>query len=93
MYDAAIFWDWISFAVRWLHVITAMAWIGSSFYFIALDLGLNRNFGASWPMRYGRGWAISRHIAWVTFHSFLHLGLSLCLFFAPRLGKQKRNRS
>jgi uncharacterized membrane protein len=25
--------------VRWLHVITAIAWIGSSFYFIALDLG------------------------------------------------------
>ena len=40
MYDLAIFWDWIGFAVRWLHVITAIAWIGSSFYFIALDLGL-----------------------------------------------------
>jgi len=26
--------------VRWLHVITAMAWIGASFYFIALDLML-----------------------------------------------------
>ena len=32
--------DWIEFAVRWVHVITAIAWIGSSFYFIALDLGL-----------------------------------------------------
>ena len=40
MYDAAIIWDWIGFAVRWLHVITGIAWIGSSFYFIALDLGL-----------------------------------------------------
>jgi len=29
--------------VRWLHVITAVAWIGSSFYFIALDLGLHRD--------------------------------------------------
>ncbi|SHH57465.1 urate hydroxylase PuuD [Marivita hallyeonensis] len=38
MYDFAILWDWIAFAVRWLHVITAMAWIGASFYFIALDL-------------------------------------------------------
>jgi uncharacterized membrane protein len=28
--------------VRWLHVITAIAWIGSSFYFIALDLGLRK---------------------------------------------------
>lgn len=42
MYDFAIFWDWFGFAVRWLHVITAMAWIGSSFYFIALDLGLKK---------------------------------------------------
>lgn len=40
MYDAAIIWDWIGFSVRWLHVITAMAWIGASFYFIALDLML-----------------------------------------------------
>ena len=32
--------DWLEFAVRWTHVITAIAWIGSSFYFIALDLGL-----------------------------------------------------
>ncbi|MFD0915592.1 urate hydroxylase PuuD [Pseudahrensia aquimaris] len=35
-------WDWLSFAVRWLHVITGIAWIGSSFYFIALDLGLRK---------------------------------------------------
>ena len=40
MQDFAIIWDFVSFAVRWLHVITAIAWIGSSFYFIALDLGL-----------------------------------------------------
>ena len=43
MYDAAILWDWFAFAVRWLHVITAMAWIGASFYFIALDLMLRDN--------------------------------------------------
>ena len=35
----------MSFAVRWVHVITAIAWIGSSFYFIALDLGLRRREG------------------------------------------------
>ena len=40
MYDFAILWDWAGFAVRWLHVITAIAWIGASFYFIALDLML-----------------------------------------------------
>ncbi len=42
MQDLAIMFDWLGFAVRWVHVITAMAWIGSSFYFIALDLGLRK---------------------------------------------------
>ena len=41
-YELTIIWDWLAFAVRWLHVITAIAWIGSSFYFIALDLGLRQ---------------------------------------------------
>ena len=45
MYDLAILWDWIAFVVRWLHVITAMAWIGASFFFIALDLGLKKALG------------------------------------------------
>ncbi len=40
MYDLIAIWDWVGFSVRWLHVITAMAWIGASFYFIALDLML-----------------------------------------------------
>ena len=42
MLDMAFFWEWLGFAVRWLHVITAIAWIGSSFYFVALDLGLRK---------------------------------------------------
>jgi uncharacterized membrane protein len=35
--------DWISLLVRWTHVIAGIAWIGSSFYFIALDAGLQPN--------------------------------------------------
>jgi uncharacterized membrane protein len=42
MGDMILVWDWLSFALRWLHVITAIAWIGSSFYFVALDLGLRK---------------------------------------------------
>jgi len=42
MLETAVALEWASFAVRWLHVVTAIAWIGSSFYFIALDLGLRR---------------------------------------------------
>jgi len=33
-------WDWGNLLFRFLHVIAAIAWIGSSFYFIALDLHL-----------------------------------------------------
>jgi uncharacterized membrane protein len=29
--------DWLNILVRWLHFITGIAWIGSSFYFIWLD--------------------------------------------------------
>ena len=29
--------DWLNLLVRWLHVITGVAWIGASFYFIWLD--------------------------------------------------------
>jgi len=43
MYDFVVLGAWLEFAVRWLHVITGIAWIGSSFYFIALDLGLRRD--------------------------------------------------
>lgn len=32
--------DWLNLALRWLHVITAIAWIGESFYFVALDNSL-----------------------------------------------------
>ena len=33
-------WMWSELIVRWVHVIAGIAWIGSSFYFIALDLSL-----------------------------------------------------
>src|SRR5258708_1731363 len=32
--------EWASLIFRWLHVVAAMGWIGSSFYFIHLDLSL-----------------------------------------------------
>ena len=33
--------EWASLTLRWLHVVAAVGWIGSSFYFIHLDLSLN----------------------------------------------------
>jgi uncharacterized membrane protein len=39
MWDAIII-EWASLIFRWLHVVAAIGWIGSSFYFIHLDLSL-----------------------------------------------------
>jgi uncharacterized membrane protein len=40
-----ILWTWVDFALRWLHVIAGIAWIGSSFYFVHLDSSLQRRDG------------------------------------------------
>ena len=32
--------DWANLLLRWTHVVTAIAWIGSSFYFVFLDSSL-----------------------------------------------------
>jgi uncharacterized membrane protein len=37
--------EWLSSILRWLHVIAGIAWIGSSFYFIHLDLSLKARPG------------------------------------------------
>lgn len=57
MGDFVIFYEWLMFAVRWLHVITAIAWIGSSFYFIALDLGLRKTPSLP-PLAHGEEWQV-----------------------------------
>ena len=32
--------DWLGFLLRWAHVVTGIAWIGASFYFVGLDSSL-----------------------------------------------------
>lgn len=34
--------DWANLLLRWVHVITAVAWIGASFYFVMLDNSLEK---------------------------------------------------
>ena len=69
MYEYAIAWEWMAFAVRWLHVITGIAWIGSSFYFIALDLGLRQRpglpvgaHGEEWQVHGGGFYHIQKYL-------------------------------
>jgi len=86
MFELAIIGAWAEFAVRWLHVVTAMAWIGSSFYFIALDLGLNRNIpgpadGEEWQVHGGGFYHIQKylvapermpeHLVWFKWESYM----------------------
>ena len=69
MYDYAVLMEWVEVAVRWTHVITAVAWIGSSFYFIALDLGLHRDRtlasgadGEEWQVHGGGFYHIQKYL-------------------------------
>jgi len=69
MYDWAVLLEWVEIAARWVHVITAMAWIGSSFYFIALDLGLRRTpslpalaHGEEWQVHGGGFYHIQKYL-------------------------------
>jgi uncharacterized membrane protein len=69
MDDLAVLWAWAELGVRWLHVITAIAWIGSSFYFIALDLGLRRApdmpagaHGEEWQVHGGGFYHIQKYL-------------------------------
>jgi len=69
MYDWVVIWDWVQIALRWTHVIVAVAWIGSSFYFIALDLGLDRSRvlasgadGEEWQVHGGGFYHIQKYL-------------------------------
>ncbi len=69
MYEYAIAWEWLALAARWFHVITAIAWIGSSFYFIALDLGLVKRphlppgaYGEEWQVHGGGFYHIQKYL-------------------------------
>ncbi|MBK9086833.1 MAG: urate hydroxylase PuuD [Sterolibacteriaceae bacterium] len=55
--------DWANLLLRWLHLITGIAWIGASFYFVMLDNSLKPPkkpedakrgvFGELWPVHGG----------------------------------------
>ena len=67
--EAIILHDWAALAIRWVHVVTAIAWIGSSFYFIALDLGLqkapglpDKAHGEEWQVHGGGFYHITKYL-------------------------------
>ena len=67
--EGIILHDWAALAIRWVHVVTAIAWIGSSFYFIALDLGLqkapglpDKAHGEEWQVHGGGFYHITKYL-------------------------------
>ena len=54
---ASILSEWASLIFRWLHVIAAVGWIGSSFYFIHLDLELKPRSGLP-EGAHGEAWQV-----------------------------------
>lgn len=61
--------EWASLLFRWLHVITAIAWIGSSFYFVWLDLSLKKIAqlpegvqGESWSVHGGGFYHVQKYM-------------------------------
>jgi uncharacterized membrane protein len=59
MLDAYIL-EWGGMLLRWLHVITAIAWIGSSFFFIHLDASLKGDF----TLPAGESGKPEQYVAW-----------------------------
>lgn len=61
--------DWLSLLTRWLHLISGIAWIGASFYFVMLDNSLTQPknpldtkrgvFGELWAV-HGGGFYVSQ---------------------------------
>ena len=49
--------EWLELVFRWLHLIAGIAWIGSSFYFIFLDLSLRKRAGLPEAIK-GEAWNV-----------------------------------
>ena len=61
--------EWASLILRWLHVVAAVGWIGSSFYFIHLDLSLKPDrdlpdgvYGEAWQVHGGGFYRIMKYL-------------------------------
>ena len=53
----AVAYDWVSLLLRWTHLIVGIAWIGSSFFFVWLDLSLRKREGGD-PGVQGEAWLV-----------------------------------
>jgi uncharacterized membrane protein len=61
--------DWLNLAFRWAHLVVGIGWIGTSFYFIALDLSLRRRehmnegvYGTAWEVHGGGFYHVEKYL-------------------------------
>jgi uncharacterized membrane protein len=61
--------EWANLILRWLHVVAGIGWIGSSFYFIHLDLSLKPDrdlpqgvYGEAWQVHGGGFYRIMKYL-------------------------------
>jgi uncharacterized membrane protein len=62
--------DWLNFLIRWGHMIAGIAWIGTSFYFVALDFSLKTRdglpagvAGEAWEVHGGGFYNVRKYLA------------------------------
>ncbi len=62
--------DWLNLLIRWGHMIAGIAWIGTSFYFVALDFSLKKPAGLpvgvggeAWEVHGGGFYRVQKYLA------------------------------
>jgi uncharacterized membrane protein len=67
MSDFAV--EWLNLAFRWAHMVVGIGWIGTSFYFIALDLSLRKRdnmrpgvYGTAWEVHGGGFYQVEKYL-------------------------------
>lgn len=63
------FGEWANLLIRWMHLIVGIGWIGTSFYFMALDYSLNKNeranpgiLGTAWQVHGGGFYHVEKYV-------------------------------
>jgi uncharacterized membrane protein len=63
------FGEWLNLLLRWAHMVVAIGWIGTSFYFMALDYSLNKRersnpgvLGTAWQVHGGGFYHVEKYI-------------------------------
>src|SRR6266567_3130886 len=62
--------DWLNLLLRWSHLMAGIGWIGTSFYFVALDLSLKRReglpagvAGSAWEVHGGGFYQVQKYLS------------------------------